>query len=149
MGVVKLELAHSKNYCLVIPTGPRKGVAQTFKEGKEYMVDEATAEILLAKTDTNNNDIFRLVLDEPEVDEGGAPVSLVEKKTKEAKLKKAATTRRKKAKKKVKGKRVDPKTMTVEEVGPSKARPEGEGGIPVGLDDLGDNDDESQPGIQV
>lgn len=148
MGVVKLELAHSKNYCLVIPTGPRKGVAQTFKEGKEYMVDEATAEILLAKTDTNGNDIFRLVLDEPEDDKGAAPVSLVEKKTKEAKLKKAATVRRKKAKKKVKGKKVNPSTMTVEEVGPSKGRPEGDGGIPVGLDDL-TADDESQPGIQV
>lgn len=149
MGVVKLELAHSKNYCLVIPTGPRKGVAQSFKEGKEYMVDEATAEILLAKTDPNGNDVFRLVLDEPEDEaEDAGTVSLVEKKTKEAKLKKAATAKRKKARKKAKGKKIDPKKMEVSEVGPSKRKP-AEEGISVEASDLEDANEGIPDGIEV
>jgi hypothetical protein len=114
MGMVKLELAHAKNYTLVIPAGHRKGVAQSFHDGKEYMVDDATAEVLLAKIDPLGNDVFRIVMDEPEEpDEEEEVVSLVEKKMVEAKHRKEAKARKTKARKKGKGRTLDVEKMQI------------------------------------
>jgi len=122
-GKVKLELAFARNYTLVLPDGPRKGVAMSFKEGIEYEVDNATAEVLLAKVDPNGNDIFTLVLpEEDEPEEGAEKVSLVEKKTKEAAARNKQTKARRKAKKGAEGKKVDPKTMEVKATGKSKKK---------------------------
>ncbi|KKN66409.1 hypothetical protein LCGC14_0472310 [marine sediment metagenome] len=131
MGMVKLELARAKNYTLVIPAGHRKGVAQSFHEGKEYMVDDATAEVLLSKVDPLGNDVFRIVMDEPEEPaEEEEVISLVEKKTAEAKHRKEAKARKTKARKKGKGKTLDVENMQITSK-PSKRKkkkPAAEGG---------------------
>ncbi len=108
MGDVKLELIRAKNYTLIESEGPRKGRAITFRGDRTYEVNEAQAEILLAKTDPMGGDVFRIVLDEPEVaEEDEAPkISLVEKKKMEAAARKTTAKAKKTRKKKTKGKKL-------------------------------------------
>lgn len=108
MGDVKLELIRAKNYTLIESEGPRKGRAITFRGDRTYEVNEAQAEILLAKTDPMGGDVFRIILDEPEVaEEDERPkVSLVEKKKREAAAVKTTVKAKKTRKKKTKGKKL-------------------------------------------
>lgn len=108
MGDVKLELIRAKNYTLIESEGPRKGRAITFRGDRTYEVNEAQAEILLAKIDPMGGDVFRIVLDEPEVaeEDEGPKVSLVEKKKREAAAKKTTVKAKKTRKKKTKGKKL-------------------------------------------
>lgn len=103
---VKLELARARNYTLIESEGPRKGRAITFRGDRVYEVNEEQAEILLAKTDPMGGDVFRIVLDEPEAEETGPKVSLVEKKTREAAAKKTTAKAKKTRKRKTKGKKL-------------------------------------------
>ena len=107
MGDVKLELIRAKNYTLIESDGPRKGKAITFRGDRTYEVNEAQAEILLAKTDPMGGDVFRIVMDEPEVEEEHGPkISLVEKKKREAAAVKTTAKAKKSRKKKTKGKKL-------------------------------------------
>ncbi len=106
MGDIKLELVRAKNYTLIESEGPRKGKAITFRGDRVYEVNEAQAEILLAKTDPMGGDVFRIILDEPQAEEEGPKVSLVEKKTREAAAVKTTTKAKRKSRKKTKGKKL-------------------------------------------